>query len=139
MPIFAPIAMLTATYIDSTLKSPQSLTKIGQTFTWVFTAVLLLIGLALTPLYFYVKKLYPMDVSETLLIQIIVLSVFMIALSFAAIRYFQQRDLKKYWISMNASIYPCAALCANGCHACPGYSQEFCPFLPTNSHHSACW
>ena len=104
MPIFAPIAILTATYIDSTLKSPQSLTKIGQTFTWVFTAVLLLIGLALTPLYFYIKKLYPMDVSETLLIQIIVLSVFMTALSCAAIRYFQQRDLKKYWVSMNASI-----------------------------------
>jgi 4-amino-4-deoxy-L-arabinose transferase-like glycosyltransferase len=104
MPIFAPIAMLTGTYIDSMLKSPQSLTKIGKIFTWFFTIVLLFVGFALTPVYFYVKKLYPMDVSETLLIQIIVLSVFMIALSIAAIRYFQQRDLKKYWISMNASI-----------------------------------
>jgi 4-amino-4-deoxy-L-arabinose transferase-like glycosyltransferase len=104
MPIFAPIAILTAAYIDSTLKSPQSLTKIGKIFTWVFTIVLLFIGLSLTPVYFYIKKIYPMEVSETLLIQIIVLSVFMIALSIAAIRYFQQRNLKKYWISMNVSI-----------------------------------
>jgi 4-amino-4-deoxy-L-arabinose transferase-like glycosyltransferase len=104
MPIFAPIAMLTAAYIDSTLKSPQLLTKIGKIFTWVFTIVLLFIGIALTPVYFSIKKLYPMEVSETLLIRIIVLSVFMTALSCQAIRYFQQRDLKKYWISMNASI-----------------------------------
>ena len=104
MPIFAPIAMLTAAYIDSTLKSPQSLTTIGKIFTWVFSIVLLFIGLALTPICLYMKKLYPMDVSGTLLILIIVFSVFMIALSIAAIRYFQQKDLKKYWISMDVSI-----------------------------------
>ena len=104
MPIFAPIAMLTAAYIDSTLKSPQSLTKIGKIFYWVFTMVLLFVGIILTPIYFYIKKLYIMNMPETFLISIIVLSVFMIALSIAAIRYFQHRDLKKYWISMNASI-----------------------------------
>jgi 4-amino-4-deoxy-L-arabinose transferase-like glycosyltransferase len=104
MPIFAPIAMLTAAYIDSTLTSPQLLTKIGKIFTWFFTIVLLFVGFALTPVYFYVKKLYPMDVSETLLVLIIALSVFMIVLSIAAIRYFQKRDLKKYWISINVSI-----------------------------------
>ncbi len=104
MPIFAPIAMLTAAYIDSTLKSPQSLTTLGKLFLWVFSIVLLFIGLALTPVCLYMKKLYPMDVSGTLLILIIVFSVFMIALSITAIRYFQQKDLKKYWISMDVSI-----------------------------------
>jgi 4-amino-4-deoxy-L-arabinose transferase-like glycosyltransferase len=104
MPIFAPIAMLTATYIDSMLTSPQSLTKIGKIFNWVFAMVLLSIGFALTPVYFYVKKLYPMDVSGTLLVPIIALSVSMIVPSIAAKKYFQQRDLKKYWISMNVSI-----------------------------------
>jgi hypothetical protein len=38
------------------------------------------------------------------LVPIIALSIFIIALSCVAIRYFQQRDFKKYWISMNASI-----------------------------------
>jgi hypothetical protein len=104
MPIFAPIAMLTAAYIDSTIKSPQSLTKIGKIFCWVFTMVLFFVGLALTPVYFYIKKLYTMHMSGMLLVPIIVLSIFIIALSCVAIRYFQQRDLKKYWISMNASI-----------------------------------
>jgi 4-amino-4-deoxy-L-arabinose transferase-like glycosyltransferase len=104
MPIFAPIAMLTASYIDSTITSPQSLTKIGKIFYWVFTIVLFFIGLALTPIYFYIKKLYTMHISGTLLVPIIALSIFLIALSCVAIRYFQQRDLKKYWISMTASI-----------------------------------
>jgi 4-amino-4-deoxy-L-arabinose transferase-like glycosyltransferase len=104
MPIFAPFAMLTAAYIDSMLESPQSLTTIGKVFTWVFSIVLLFVGFALTPICLYMKKLYPMDVSGTLLILIVVFSVFMIALSVAAIRYFQQKDIKKYWISMNISI-----------------------------------
>ena len=56
MPIFAPIAMLTAAYIDSTLKSPQSLTTIGKIFHWVFTIVLLFVGLALTPVCFVYEK-----------------------------------------------------------------------------------
>ena len=80
------------------------MTKIGKIFTWVFTIVLLCIGLGLTPVYFSVKKIYLTNVSETLLVPIIALSIFMTALSIAAIRYFRQRDLKKYWISMNLSI-----------------------------------
>ena len=104
MPIFASVAMLTASYIDSTIKSPQLLTKIGKIFCWVFTIVFFLIGLVLTPIYFYVEKLYTIHLSGTYLVPIIALSVFIIALSCAAIRYFQQRDLKKYWISMNVSI-----------------------------------
>jgi 4-amino-4-deoxy-L-arabinose transferase-like glycosyltransferase len=104
MPIFAPVAMLTAAYIDSTLKSPQSLTKIGKIFTWVFTIVLLCIGLGLTPVYFSVKKIYLTNVSNTLLVPFIALSISIIVLSCVAIIYFRQRDLKKYWISLNLSI-----------------------------------
>ncbi len=81
LPIFAPVAMLTAAYIDSTLTSPQSLTRIGKIFTWIFTIVLLCIGLGLTPLYFSVKKIYLTNVSEMLLVLIIALSIFMTALS----------------------------------------------------------
>jgi 4-amino-4-deoxy-L-arabinose transferase-like glycosyltransferase len=104
IPIFASVAMLTAGYIDSMLKSPDSLTKIGKIFTWIFTMVLLCIGLGLTPVYYSIKKIYLMNMSETLLVPIIALSIFMTALSIAAVRYLQQRDVKKYWISMNLSI-----------------------------------
>ncbi len=104
MPIFAPIAMLTAVYIDSTLKSPQSIRKIGKVFIWIFTLFMLFIGLGLTPVAFSVKKLYYMDVSVPFIVPIIILSVFVTALSLAAIRYFQKRDLNKYWISMSVNI-----------------------------------
>jgi 4-amino-4-deoxy-L-arabinose transferase-like glycosyltransferase len=104
MPLFAPLATLTAVYIDSTLKAPQALTKIGKIFIWVFTVVLLCIGLGLTPAYFSVKRIYLPNLSETPLAPIIGLSVFITVFSFAAINYFRQRDLRKYWISMNLSI-----------------------------------
>jgi hypothetical protein len=104
MPIFAPVAMFTAAYIDSTIKSPHLLTKIGKIFCWVFTSVLFLIGLALTPVYFYIEKLYTMHLSGTLLVPLIALSVLIMALTCVALRYYQLRDLKKYWISMTISI-----------------------------------
>jgi 4-amino-4-deoxy-L-arabinose transferase-like glycosyltransferase len=104
MPVFASFAILTASYIDSILKSPESLTKVGKIFAWFFTIILLLIGLGLTPVYFSIKKIYLTNVSETLLVPIIALSIFMTFLSIAAVRYLQQKDLKKYWISMNLSI-----------------------------------
>jgi hypothetical protein len=80
------------------------LERIGNIFYWVFTVLLFFVGLVLTPLYFYVEKLYFMHMSGALFVPIVILSVLMITLSIAAIKYFIQRDLKKYWISMNASI-----------------------------------
>jgi 4-amino-4-deoxy-L-arabinose transferase-like glycosyltransferase len=104
MPIFASVAMLTASYIDFTIKSPQSLTRVGKIFCWVFTIVFFLIGLGSTPIYFYIEKLYTIHLSGTLLVPIVALSLFIIALSCVAIRYLHQRDLKKYWISMTISV-----------------------------------
>jgi len=104
MPIFAPIAILTAVYIDSTLRSPQSIAKIGKVFIWVFTLLMLFIGLGLTPVAFSVKKLYFTDVSVPFIIPIIILSIFLTAFSFVAMRYFWKRDLNKYWISMSAIV-----------------------------------
>ena len=63
-----------------------------------------MIGFALTPIYFYVEKIYAIHLSGMLLAPVIALSLFIITLSCMSIRYFLQRDLKKYWVSMTISI-----------------------------------
>ena len=137
MPIFAPIAMLTAAYIDSTLKSPQSLTKIGKIFTWVFTIVLLFIGLALTPVYFSMKKLYPHGcVRHAFNPDYRPFRIYDSALHCSHKIFSAERPQEI--LDFDECLHrPCAALCGNGCHARPGHSQEFCSLLQADSGHSA--
>ena len=104
MPIFAPIAMLTASYIDSTLTSPQSLNRFGKIFMWIFNIVLLAIGLALTPAYFYLKETFFSDTSAAFFLSLLVVSLLAIATALAGTVYLKRQNLKRYWISINISI-----------------------------------
>jgi 4-amino-4-deoxy-L-arabinose transferase-like glycosyltransferase len=104
MPIFAPIAMLTASYIDSTLTSPQSLNRLGKIFMWMFSLVLLSIGLALTPAYLYFKETFFSDASQGFFVSILVVSTLTIATALAGTVYLKRQNLKRYWTSINVSI-----------------------------------
>jgi len=55
MPIFAPISMLTAFYMAHTLKT-SVLGRWSKVFLWAFDIMLLVIGLAMTPAWSYVKR-----------------------------------------------------------------------------------
>jgi 4-amino-4-deoxy-L-arabinose transferase-like glycosyltransferase len=103
MPIFAPIAMLTAMYISSTLTS-QSLNRIGKFFLWVFAIVLLLIGVGTTPVYVYVKGIYPWIAGTNLFSLVAILSLFMVTFSIAAIWFLWHRNLQRYWTASTAPI-----------------------------------
>jgi 4-amino-4-deoxy-L-arabinose transferase-like glycosyltransferase len=103
LPIFAPIAMLTALYIDDTLGS-QPLNRMGRTFIWMFGILLLAIGLSLTPIYFNFKRVYLSDTPAHLSILVVVISILVTALSLAAIWYLLRRNMKRYWISVHISI-----------------------------------
>jgi TRAP-type uncharacterized transport system fused permease subunit len=65
---------------------------------------LLVIGLGLTPIYFYFKKAYLLGTPDSLSISVIVISMFVTALSLAAIWYLLRRNMKRYWISVHVSI-----------------------------------
>jgi 4-amino-4-deoxy-L-arabinose transferase-like glycosyltransferase len=103
MPIFAPIAMLTALYIDHTLGS-QPLNKIGKIFVWILNILLLIISLGLAPIYFYIKKVYLSDIPGSFSVSVVAISILVTALSLAAIRYLQHRNMKRYWILVHISI-----------------------------------
>jgi 4-amino-4-deoxy-L-arabinose transferase-like glycosyltransferase len=104
MPVFAPIGMLTAAYIESTLGPLRPITKIGKVFIWIFALIILFLGLGLTPISLSVKKVYFADVSVPFMAPVIILSVFVTVLCCLAMRYLWKRNLKEYWISMNAAV-----------------------------------
>jgi 4-amino-4-deoxy-L-arabinose transferase-like glycosyltransferase len=103
LPIFAPIAMLTALYIDYTLGS-QPLSRIEKVFIWMFGILLLIMGLSLTPIYFYVKWVYLLDTPARLSVSIVVVSILVTAVSLGAIWYLLRGNMKRYWISVHISI-----------------------------------
>jgi 4-amino-4-deoxy-L-arabinose transferase-like glycosyltransferase len=104
MPVFAPIATLTALYIDSTLTSPRPLDRLGKIFMSMFVLVLFVIGLALTPAYFYLKEPFFSDASQSFLVAILVVSALIIATALAGTVYLKRQNLRRYWISINISI-----------------------------------
>jgi 4-amino-4-deoxy-L-arabinose transferase-like glycosyltransferase len=104
MPVFAPIAMLTASYIDSTLTSPRPLDRLGKIFMSMFVLVLFVIGLALTPAYFHLKETLFSDASQSFLVAIIVVSALIIATALAGAVYLKRQNFTRYWISINISI-----------------------------------
>lgn len=96
MPIFAPIAMLTALYIESTLLS-QATNGINKVFLWVFALVIAMIGISVIPVFIYIKRIYPFDVSSGLFLSLIILSLLMLTFSLTAIWYFWHGNVKQYW------------------------------------------
>ncbi len=103
LPLFAPFVMLTALYIDYTLDS-RPLNKMGKVFVWILSILLLVIGLGLTPIYFYIKKAYLLAIPDSFSVSIVAISILVTALSFAAIRYLLRRNMKRYWISVHISV-----------------------------------
>lgn len=103
MPIFAPIALLTALYIDSTISS-GALTRIGKVFLWVFDLFLLALGLVLTPAYFFAKIAYQQALSGSLLASTITLSVLVIAIALGGVFYLWRGRLAPYWVSISLPI-----------------------------------
>ncbi len=103
LPLFAPFAMLSALFIDHA-SGLQRLNKMGKIFIWILGILLFVIGLGLTPAYFYIKKAYLLTIPNSFSVSIVTVSILVIALSFAAIRYLLQRNMKRYWISVHISI-----------------------------------
>ena len=95
--------MLTAFYIDYTLVS-QPLSRVGKVFIWILDILLLVIGLGLTPVYFYLKKSYLSGFSDSLSISVVAISIFVTILSLAAIGYLLRRNMKRHWISVYIAI-----------------------------------
>jgi len=107
MPIFAPIAMLTALYIDHTItgaKDSHILRKIGAIFMWVFDLAFLVIGLGLTPFYLYFKNAYVFNIPHGFMVWIVILSLLLVVASMIAMWYRLHGNMKRYWSFPGLSI-----------------------------------
>lgn len=103
MPIFAPMAIITAAYIESTLVFP-SINRVGKAFLWVFALVLLMIGAGAVPGYLYARHSHVLASSGDLLAPISLLAILMAAASVVAIRYLRKGNLKTYWVATDVAI-----------------------------------
>ena len=137
LPIFAPVAMLTATYIDSMLTSPQLLTKIAKICYLGFYC-----GFALyrpwpdTSLFLCQKNLPHECVRNPFSPDYRAFHIHDSSL-YCRCKIFSTERPQEI-LDFNESLHhPRATLFSNGCHACPGYSQEFCPFLQADRGYSA--
>jgi hypothetical protein len=70
----------------------------------MFVLVLFVIGLALTPAYFYLKETFLSDASQGFLVAILLVSTLIIATALAGAVYLKRQNLRRYWISINISI-----------------------------------
>ncbi len=103
IPLFAPIAILTSLYIKSTLMS-QPLNRINKAFLWAFALVLAMVGIGATPVYMYIKRIYPLDTSVRLFVSVSMLSLLMMAFSLTSIWYLCHSNLRRYWALTTAPI-----------------------------------
>jgi hypothetical protein len=104
MPIFAPRAMLTASYIDSTLGS-RAFRRVEKVFLWIFGAVPLLIGLMCVPLYLYAARLYSIDSSWRLLAAVTAVSALAVLFSLLSLRFLAGHQTARFWIYSSAAIF----------------------------------
>lgn len=96
MPIFAPMAILTSLYIESTLSSHTS-NRISKVFLWVFPCALAAIGIGAIPVYHYVQDVYPWIGRTNLFSSVVILSLLIVAFSVLAIWFLRKENFGKYW------------------------------------------
>ncbi|OPY82227.1 MAG: Undecaprenyl phosphate-alpha-4-amino-4-deoxy-L-arabinose arabinosyl transferase [Syntrophorhabdus sp. PtaU1.Bin153] len=103
LPIFAPMALLTASYIDFTINSGAP-NRVGKIFLWAFDMLLLVIGVALTPVYLYLKKTYLQALPANLPLSVLATSVLVVSLALAGAFYLRRKSLAQYWISVSVPV-----------------------------------
>jgi len=107
MPLFAPMAVLTALYIDYTIDAVVSdvlLNRIGRVFMCLFAILLLVVGLGLTPAWFWIEYAYLPGPSLGLAVSTFAMSLLLTVFALGALWYSVQQDMKRYWVSVSLSV-----------------------------------
>ena len=102
MPIFAPISLLTAAYIDTTLTKPV-LGKLDNVFRAVFAFLPLIAGIGAIPALVFASKKYGFDLPVKELGLTIFFSITAVALSVASF-WNLSKDMTRFWSFSTASI-----------------------------------
>jgi 4-amino-4-deoxy-L-arabinose transferase-like glycosyltransferase len=97
LPVFAPFALLTAWYIDTTL-APRLFMRIERVFHYFFGFLLLIAGLIITPAFLYASKIYPAISSGAVISAIIAASVIVCCFSSFSLWHLNKKNMACFWI-----------------------------------------
>lgn len=97
MPIFAPMALLTSLYVESTLYRLTD--KIEKTFLWAFTAIFAVIGISAVPVYSSIQGVYPWIRGTNLFPSTVLLSLLIVPSSVLAMWFLWSKNFGKYWVT----------------------------------------
>ena len=97
MPLFAPMALLTSLYVESTLYRLTD--KIEKAFLWAFTAIFAVIGISAVPVYSSIQGIYPWIRGTNLFPSTVLLSLLIVPSSVSAMWFLWSKNFGKYWVT----------------------------------------
>lgn len=97
MPLFAPMALLTSLYVESTLYRLTD--KIEKAFLWAFTAIFAIIGISAVPVYSSIQGIYPWIRGTNLFPSTVLLSLLIVPSSVLAMWFLWSKNFGKYWVT----------------------------------------
>ncbi len=103
LPVFAPLAVLTAWYIDTTFTG-RLFQKIEKPFLFIFGVLPLVMGIAMVPLYSYFSKRYALDLAGPFVHAMIITSLLTAGFSSISLWSFFTGHIGRFWIWSNAGI-----------------------------------
>lgn len=127
LPIFAPIAMMVALYIDNTL-SRTNFTKLEKPFLWLFGAVSLAVGLAAVPALFYSVKLFDLHPATSTTALTLCASFLCVCLSGAGLVFLWRHNGKRFWAYTGASTFVLALFSLVVVMPLVDHHKSFVPF-----------
>jgi 4-amino-4-deoxy-L-arabinose transferase-like glycosyltransferase len=104
VPVFAPFAVLTARYVDSTLL-PRLFTRVEKVFLYIFATVPLLLGAAMTPVYLVASGKYSLIASHSLLTMVVAASALAFGLSSISFTHLYRKRMNRFWIFSGGAFY----------------------------------
>ena len=103
MPIFAPISLLTAWYMEAALLR-AGFSKLENCFIRAFGYIILMVSLAIVPLFFYASGKYGFGVPPKETTWTVFLTLAAIVLSLMALRG-RAKDMGRFWACSSASVF----------------------------------
>jgi 4-amino-4-deoxy-L-arabinose transferase len=104
MPIFAPIALLTSRYIETTLTGERCLRGFEKVFDFIFAALTLPLAAAIVPFLHYASRRYGLGVPAQTVVWSSFFSLAALVFSITAIVR-HGRDMRKFWAFSAASVF----------------------------------
>jgi 4-amino-4-deoxy-L-arabinose transferase-like glycosyltransferase len=103
LPLFAPLSMLTAFYVEGTLQSAR-VVKVEKFFIWMLGLFPLAVGAAAVPLYFRLASEDLPQRPERIPFTIVVLSLVAVMPSLIALWFLVRGNLRRFWVTNGLTI-----------------------------------